>query len=41
MFGIGLRPHLPEGITLGTRVWHNRDLLPNLRGLVPAAPSRS
>ena len=40
VLGAGLQPHLPEGVTLDTRIWHNRDLLPNLRGLVPAAPSR-
>ncbi|MBE1489991.1 lysine N(6)-hydroxylase/L-ornithine N(5)-oxygenase family protein [Plantactinospora soyae] len=40
VLGAGLRPHLPEGVTLDTRIWHNRDLLPNLRNLVPAAPAR-
>ncbi|MEO3924768.1 lysine N(6)-hydroxylase/L-ornithine N(5)-oxygenase family protein [Micromonosporaceae bacterium B7E4] len=40
VLGVGLRPYLPDGITLDTRVWHSRDLLPNLRGLVPSEPSR-
>lgn len=40
VLGTGLRPYLPDGITLDTRIWHNRDLLPNLRSLVPSAPNR-
>ncbi len=31
--GTGLTPKLPEGVELGPRVWHNRDLLPNHRSL--------
>ncbi len=27
VFGMGLTPHLPDGVTLSERVWHNRDLL--------------
>lgn len=27
VFGMGLTPHLPPGVTLSERVWHNRDLL--------------
>jgi L-ornithine N5-oxygenase len=27
VFGMGLTPHLPPGVTLSDRVWHNRDLL--------------
>ncbi|MFC4853762.1 lysine N(6)-hydroxylase/L-ornithine N(5)-oxygenase family protein [Actinophytocola glycyrrhizae] len=27
VFGTGLTPHLPDGVTLSERVWHNRDLL--------------
>ncbi|MGW4024908.1 lysine N(6)-hydroxylase/L-ornithine N(5)-oxygenase family protein [Streptomyces sp. NPDC005009] len=33
VIGIGLAPKLPEGVELGPRVWHNRDLLPNSRSL--------
>ncbi|MFG2427244.1 lysine N(6)-hydroxylase/L-ornithine N(5)-oxygenase family protein [Streptomyces sp. NPDC048590] len=31
--GTGLAPKLPEGVELGPRVWHNRDLLPSHRSL--------
>jgi L-ornithine N5-monooxygenase len=27
VFGMGLTPHLPPGVALSERVWHNRDLL--------------
>ncbi|MEU5399868.1 lysine N(6)-hydroxylase/L-ornithine N(5)-oxygenase family protein [Streptomyces sp. NPDC005963] len=27
VLGTGLRPQIPEGVTLGEHVWHNRDLL--------------
>lgn len=27
VFGMGLTPYLPDGVTLSERVWHNRDLL--------------
>jgi L-ornithine N5-monooxygenase len=27
VLGLGMEPHLPDGATLGDRVWHNRDLL--------------
>ncbi|MBB6171886.1 L-ornithine N5-oxygenase [Nocardiopsis mwathae] len=30
VFGTGLRPSLPEGVTVSERVWHNRDLVPNV-----------
>lgn len=36
----GLRPRLPEGVRLGPRVWHNRDLLFNLEGPIPATARR-
>ncbi|MFD0052418.1 lysine N(6)-hydroxylase/L-ornithine N(5)-oxygenase family protein [Streptomyces sp. NPDC127168] len=29
VIGTGLTPRLPDGVELGPRVWHNRDLLPN------------
>lgn len=40
VFGLGLRPHLPEGVTLSGRIWHNHDLLTRLEGLADASPSR-
>lgn len=27
VFGVGITPHLPPGVRLSERVWHNRDLL--------------
>ncbi|ASU84200.1 L-lysine 6-monooxygenase [Nocardiopsis gilva YIM 90087] len=33
VFGTGLRPSLPEGVTASERVWHNRDLVPNVEKL--------
>ncbi|MGB3441341.1 MAG: lysine N(6)-hydroxylase/L-ornithine N(5)-oxygenase family protein [Actinophytocola sp.] len=27
VFGMGLTPYLPDGVTMSERVWHNRDLL--------------
>jgi L-ornithine N5-oxygenase len=31
--GVGLRPHLPDGVRAGARVWHNHDLLSRLEAL--------
>ncbi|OLF19030.1 lysine N(6)-hydroxylase/L-ornithine N(5)-oxygenase family protein [Actinophytocola xanthii] len=33
VFGLGLEPHLPEGVRLTERVWHNRDLLTRVERL--------
>ncbi|MFF5209439.1 lysine N(6)-hydroxylase/L-ornithine N(5)-oxygenase family protein [Streptosporangium sp. NPDC000396] len=30
VLGLGLQPHLPEGVHVSERVWHNRDLLTRL-----------
>jgi len=37
----GLVPHLPEGVTAGDRVWHNRDLVPNVERLVAGLGDRA
>jgi L-ornithine N5-oxygenase len=34
----GLQPRLPAGVTVGPRVWHNRDILDRVE-TVPAAPA--
>jgi L-ornithine N5-monooxygenase len=36
----GLTPNLPEGVTLGARVWHNRDLLNRVDDLAGGEPKR-
>lgn len=36
----GLTPNLPEGVALGARVWHSRDLLHRVDGLAGAEPKR-
>jgi len=36
----GLRPNLPAGVTPGTRIWHNSELLHRLDGVDPAGVSR-
>ncbi|MFE7458756.1 lysine N(6)-hydroxylase/L-ornithine N(5)-oxygenase family protein [Streptomyces sp. NPDC057554] len=36
----GLRPQLPEGVTLSDRVWHSSSLLPSLEALPGPAPER-
>lgn len=36
----GLTPLVPQGITLGGRIWHNRDLLGRTRDLAGSAPAR-
>ncbi|RJQ73743.1 L-lysine 6-monooxygenase [Pseudonocardiaceae bacterium YIM PH 21723] len=33
VLGTGLRPKLPDGITISERIWHNRDLLTNVAKL--------
>jgi L-ornithine N5-oxygenase len=38
--GTGLVPHLPPGVELDDRVWHNRDLVPRVRALAGTAPQR-
>lgn len=40
VFGIGIEPHLPEGVTPGPRVFHNHHLLHHLRQL-PTRRQRS
>ena len=40
VLAVGLRPHVPEHVELGDRVWHNRDLLFRLPELVGTAPER-
>lgn len=36
VFGMGLTPYLPDGVTLSDRVWHNRDLLSRVEQLAHA-----
>lgn len=33
VLGVGMEPQLPDGVALGERVWHNRDLLDRIDGL--------
>ncbi len=40
VFGMGLRPHLPEGVHVSERVWHNHDLRTRLRTLPTMRHSR-
>jgi L-ornithine N5-monooxygenase len=40
VFGLGLQPKLPEGVVLGPRVWHNRDLLRSVADIGEAQPAR-
>ncbi|GEL20827.1 lysine N(6)-hydroxylase/L-ornithine N(5)-oxygenase family protein [Pseudonocardia asaccharolytica] len=40
VFGLGLRPKLPDGVSAGPRIWHNRDLLRSVDGLGATRPSR-
>lgn len=40
VFGIGMAPKVPEGVELGSRIWHNRDLLRSVAELGPTPPSR-
>jgi L-ornithine N5-oxygenase len=40
VFGLGLEPRLPDGVTATDRIWHNRDLLPNVDALTGPEPSR-
>lgn len=40
VFGLGLHPHLPEGVIPSRRIWHNHDLLTRLEGLPDTSPSR-
>lgn len=37
VFGMGLTPYLPDGVTLSERVWHNRDLLGRVEQLAGSA----
>src|SRR5690349_18092107 len=37
VLGVGMEPQLPEGTVLGERIWHNRDLLDRVDGLVRPA----
>jgi L-ornithine N5-oxygenase len=37
VFGMGLTPYLPDGVTLSERVWHNRDLLGRVEQLARSA----
>jgi L-ornithine N5-oxygenase len=39
VFGTGLEPHLPDGVSLSDRVWHNKDLLARV-GRLTEEPSR-
>jgi len=36
----GLRPHVPDGVRLSERVWHNRDLVPRVDRLGSGRPRR-
>ncbi|MQA07688.1 MAG: SidA/IucD/PvdA family monooxygenase [Pseudonocardiaceae bacterium] len=40
VFGVGMEPNLPDGVTLTERVWHNRDLLARVDELGERAPER-
>jgi L-ornithine N5-monooxygenase len=40
VFGVGMQPRLPEGVAIGPRIWHNRDLLRSVEDLGAAQPSR-
>ena len=40
VMGTGLRPQLPEGVTVGPRIWHNSELLHRVEGLRAADPRR-
>jgi L-ornithine N5-oxygenase len=33
VLGVGMEPRLPDGVELGERVWHNRDLLDRIDGV--------
>ncbi|MDQ0377617.1 lysine N(6)-hydroxylase/L-ornithine N(5)-oxygenase family protein [Amycolatopsis thermophila] len=37
VFGTGLRPNLPEGVTAGDRIWHNHQLLHQIDGITDPA----
>jgi L-ornithine N5-oxygenase len=40
VMGTGLRPQLPDGVTAGSRVWHNSELLFRMERLRAADPRR-
>jgi L-ornithine N5-oxygenase len=40
VMGTGLRPQLPDGVTAGSRVWHNSELLFRMERLRTADPRR-
>jgi L-ornithine N5-oxygenase len=40
VFGIGMAPKLPDGVELGPRRWHSRDLLRSVTDLGQTQPSR-
>ena len=40
VMGTGLRPQLPDGVTVGPRIWHNSELLHRVEGLRAADPRR-
>ncbi|MFC5993495.1 lysine N(6)-hydroxylase/L-ornithine N(5)-oxygenase family protein [Pseudonocardia hispaniensis] len=40
VFGLGLQPRLPDGVSAGPRIWHNRDLLRSVEQLGDARPGR-
>ncbi|HET6285193.1 MAG TPA: SidA/IucD/PvdA family monooxygenase [Amycolatopsis sp.] len=40
VMGTGLRPNLPVGVTPGTRIWHNSELLHRLEGMAAEEPRR-
>ncbi len=40
VLGVGLKPHLPAGISRSDRVWHNQELLTRVRELDGRTPGR-
>ncbi|TCP53627.1 L-ornithine N5-oxygenase [Tamaricihabitans halophyticus] len=40
VLGIGMEPNLPDGVSLGERVWHNRDLLSRVDTIAESDPAR-
>lgn len=40
VFGLGLEPTVPSGVSLGARAWHSHDLLRRVDALSDASPSR-